>query len=247
MEPRYLDSQATREAVVDLIAAEPLLQPPGEQSVYSDLGFILLGIVIERASGAGLGNFCRSRIYEPLDAHPLGFVAAASPTCHRWADAAVAPTQYVAWRGGMLRGEVHDDNAYALGGVAGHAGLFGTAAALLKVSGAWLSSYHGANDFLDPALARRFTARQPTPGSTWALGWDTPSVPSSSGRYFSPDSFGHLGFTGTSVWIDPTVHLEVVLLSNRVHVDPDNARIREARPLIHDAVYEEVIGGREAD
>jgi len=241
-EPGYLGSQASRDAVVELIAGEPLLSPPGEQSVYSDLGFILLGIVVERASGAGLAELCRSRIYEPLDAHPLGFVDAATPRRHDAVNATVAPTQYVAWRGGMLRGEVHDDNAYALGGVAGHAGLFGTAAALLKVSGAWLSSYHGAGEFLDPALARRFTARQRTPGSSWALGWDTPSAPSSSGRYFSPDSFGHLGFTGTSVWIDPTVHLEVVLLSNRVHVDSDNARIREARPLIHDVVYEEVIG-----
>ena len=244
-EPGYLGSRASREAIVDLIAAEPLLHQPGEQSVYSDLGFILLGMVIERASGVGLAELCRTRIYEPLDARPLGFVDAGAPMRHGRANAVVAPTQYVAWRGGMLRGEVHDDNAYALGGVAGHAGLFGTAGALLKVSGAWLSSYHGAGDFLDPALARRFTARQLTPGSSWALGWDTPSVPSSSGRYFSPDSFGHLGFTGTSVWIDPAVHLEVVLLSNRVHVDPDNARIREARPLIHDAVYEEVIGRRE--
>jgi serine-type D-Ala-D-Ala carboxypeptidase len=244
-EPGYLGSRTCREAIVGLIAGEPLLHPPGEQSVYSDLGFILLGMVIERASGAGLAEFCRSRIYEPLGAHPLGFIEATAPMRHGGANVAVAPTEYVAWRGGMLRGEVHDDNAYALGGVAGHAGLFGTAAALLKVSGAWLNSYHGAGEFLDPAIARRFTARQLTPGSSWALGWDTPSVPSSSGRYFSAISFGHLGFTGTSAWIDPTVDLEIVLLSNRVHVDTDNVRIRQARPLIYDAVYEEVIGGKD--
>ena len=247
-EPGYLGSQASREAVVDLIAREPLLHPVGEQSIYSDLGFILLGILVERVSGVGLAEFCRTRIYDPLGAHPLYFVEGAAQRTamrHDGVNVAVAPTEYVAWRGRLLRGEVHDDNAYALGGVAGHAGLFGTAAALLKVSGAWLSSYHGDGDFLDPAIARLFTERQPTPGSSWALGWDTPSAPSSSGRHFSAKSFGHLGFTGTSVWVDPTVDLEVVLLSNRVHVDPDNARIREARPLIHDAIYEEVIGRRD--
>jgi serine-type D-Ala-D-Ala carboxypeptidase len=245
LESGFLGSQASREAAVALIASERLLYTPGEQSVYSDLGFILLGMVIERVSGLGLADFCRQRIYDPLGAHPLGFRGVAAERAAIGQDGLrlpVAPTEYVAWRGGLLRGDVHDDNAYALGGAAGHAGLFGTAAALLKVSGAWLSSYHGAGDFLDPVVARRFTARQATPGSSWGLGWDTPSAPSSSGRYFSRESFGHLGFTGTSAWIDPTVELEVVLLSNRVHIDRDNAKIRQFRPLIYDAVYENVIG-----
>jgi CubicO group peptidase (beta-lactamase class C family) len=248
-EPGSLGRHAPCAAAIDLIAQEPLLHNPGEQSIYSDLGFILLGIVIERVSGFGLADFCKSRIFDPLDAHPLCFLRVGAEPAAIEQDGLrlpVAPTEYVAWRGGLLRGEVHDDNAYALGGVAGHAGLFGTAAALLKVSGAWLRSYHGVDDFLDPAVARRFTARQSTPGSSWGLGWDTPSAPSSSGRYFSARSFGHLGFTGTSVWVDPTIELEIVLLSNRVHVDPDNAKIQQFRPLIHDAVYEEVIERRDA-
>jgi CubicO group peptidase (beta-lactamase class C family) len=140
---------------------------------------------------------------------------------------------------------VHDENAAALGGVAGHAGLFGTADAILAVTGAWLQAYHRRPALLDSALVREFTMRQDAvPGSTWALGWDTPSAPSSSGRYLSGASFGHLGYTGTSIWIDPVHNLEVVLLSNRVHPSRKNDKIRAFRPVIHDLVYQECVAGR---
>ncbi|MGZ9159229.1 MAG: serine hydrolase, partial [Nitrospira sp.] len=121
--------------------------------------------------------------------------------------------------------------------------LFGTARAVLMVAQAWLDGRRGKAGLLDPDFAARFTTRQQTvQNSSWALGWDTPSAPSSSGTLFSPDSFGHLGYTGTSLWIDPVKELEVVLLSNRVHPTRRNERIRAFRPLIHDLVCREVLG-----
>jgi CubicO group peptidase (beta-lactamase class C family) len=137
---------------------------------------------------------------------------------------------------------VHDENAAAMGGVAGHAGLFGTAESVLAVSGAWLSGYHGRKSILGGELVRQFTTRQKSAArSSWALGWDTPSVPSSSGSHFSERSFGHLGYTGTSLWIDPLCELEVVLLSNRVHPSRRNEKIKSFRPYIHDLVYREFV------
>jgi CubicO group peptidase (beta-lactamase class C family) len=154
----------------------------------------------------------------------------------------IAPTERDSWRQRLLCGEVHDENAAALGGVAGHAGLFGTAEAVLAVTGAWQMSYHRKPSILNSEVAQDFARRQTTvPGSSWALGWDTPSSPSSSGRYFSSRSFGHLGYTGTSIWIDPVCELEVVLLSNRVHPSRKNEGIRAFRPTIHDLVYQECV------
>ena len=143
----------------------------------------------------------------------------------------------------LLRGEVHDENAYALGGIAGHAGLFGTATAVMTLADVWLNGYLGRSSFFNTDLVRRFVTRDSnTLGSSWGSGWDTPSRPSSSGCYLSPQSFGHLGFTGTSLWIDPVAELEVVLLSNRVHPNRQDTRIQQFRPLIHDAVYETIVG-----
>ena len=143
-----------------------------------------------------------------------------------------------------MRGEVHDENAAVAGGVAGHAGLFATAQSVLSVTGSWLRAHRGQLSLLDPQLVKEFTRRQEdVPRSSWALGWDTPSAPSSSGRHFSSGSFGHLGYTGTSVWIDPAGELGVVLLSNRVHPTRKNDAIRDFRPVIHDLIYEEVVAG----
>lgn len=241
--PGFLGSTDARDLVLDLIGREPLIAPIGTQSTYSDLGFMLLGFIIERLTGCSLATFCQERIYAHLGASPLFFVSGgritgAPETSVRYQ---AAPTEQDPWRGRLLQGEVHDENAYALGGVAGHAGLFGTASAVLAVSRWWLEGYLGRSSLLDPNLVRRFVTRM-IPGSSWALGWDTPSVPSSSGTYFSPTSFGHLGFTGTSLWIDPAVELEVVLLSNRVHPTRQNTRIHQFRPLIHDLVYKEFVG-----
>lgn len=237
---------SVRQSVLRLIRDEPLIYERGTRSLYSDLGFILLGMAVERAGGMSLDKYFEVTVAGPLQARPLLFApaaAASSPAATLPVDLSmIAPTEWSDGRARLLRGEVHDDNAAAMGGVAGHAGLFGTAEAVLTVSGAWLRAYCGQSSILDSELVREFTGRQSyVPQSSWALGWDTPTAPSSSGRYFSADSFGHLGYTGTSLWIDPQRELEVVLLSNRVHPSHKNEKIREFRPVVHDLAYREFV------
>ena len=240
-------NQPVKQHVLKMIRDEPLIYARGERSVYSDLGFMLLGFLVERLSGMALDLWCEEAIIRPLRADPLMFcptagraqLGVARPTVDALR---IAPTEQDDWRNRLLRGEVHDENAAAMGGVAGHAGLFGTAESVLAVSGAWLCGYHGGESILDRELVRQFTMRQePVSRSSWALGWDTPSAPSSSGSRFSERSFGHLGYTGTSLWIDPLCELEVVLLSNRVHPSRKNEKIKVFRPLIHDLVHREFV------
>lgn len=243
-QPGCLGGVATRAAVLDYIAAEELVYERGTRSLYSDLGFMLLGQVVERLSGESLDEFCRGQIFTPLGASPLAYLPhGRTPAVAGFPDVrnAIAPTEEDSWRGRTLRGEVHDENAYALGGVAGHAGLFGTARAVLAIAQAWMDGRRKQPGLLAPDMVALFTSnKQGVPNSSWALGWDTPSVRSSSGTRFSPESFGHLGYTGTSLWIDPVKELEVVLLSNRVHPTRRNEQIRLFRPLIHDLVCRQV-------
>jgi len=236
-----------KQGMLELIRAEAPVFERGARSLYSDLGFMLLGLIVERCSQQTLGKFFHDRVVRPLGGLPLAFVL--GERLDKFLDDAgksnggVAPTEVDPWRGRLLCGEVHDQNAAALGGEAGHAGLFGTAAAVLAVTGEWLRAYHGRTTWLDQGIVREFTRRQQLgAASSWALGWDTPSTPSSAGRYFPGGSFGHLGYTGTSIWIDPKQELEVVLLSNRVHPTSRNQAVREFRPVIHDLVYQEFLG-----
>ena len=143
-----------------------------------------------------------------------------------------------AFRKRLLVGEVDDENAYAMGGVAGHAGLFAPVREVDRIVHELIRSYAGRSDFVPQRIIREFWTRDKTvKGSTWALGWDTPSAEySSSGHYFSPAAVGHLGFTGTSIWIEPDKEIAVSLLTNRVHPVRDNQGIREFRPKIHDLV-----------
>ncbi|MEC4891346.1 MAG: serine hydrolase [Nitrospira sp.] len=238
-----------RQAVLPLVCGEALIYERGARSLYSDIGFILLGLIVERCSGMHLDRFFDVRIARLAGAGVLRFIPVEDLAAVRQgggvAHGGIAPTEVDSWRGRLLCGEVHDENAAALGGVAGHAGLFGTAESVLAVTGGWLRAYSGQPSWLDSAIVRAFTARQQRiPGSSWALGWDTPSSPSSSGQYFSASSFGHLGYTGTSLWIDPDKELEVVLLSNRVHPTRKNDLIRAFRPTIHDVVWREYAGTR---
>jgi serine-type D-Ala-D-Ala carboxypeptidase len=239
--------QPVTQQVLRLIRDEPLIYRRGERSVYSDLGFMLLGLLVERLSGMALDLWCEASISRPLLAAPLMFCPTAGKAqlgvrCPAIDVSLIAPSEQDEWRNRLLCGEVHDENAAAMGGVAGHAGLFGTAESVLAVSGAWLRSYHGRESILDGDLVRQFTTRQESADrSSWALGWDTPSAPSSSGSSFSERSFGHLGYTGTSLWIDPLCELEVVLLSNRVHPTRKNEKIKAFRPYIHDLVYREFV------
>ncbi len=242
----FLGSEAAKKFAVEYIGRESLVHPIGTKSLYSDLGFILLGLLVERVTSLSIARLCWERIYQPLGIRHLVFRPNANDqragcgehVAHR----SIAPTEDDPWRGWVLRGEVHDENAYALGGMAGHAGLFGTAAAVMTIADVWLNGYLRRDNFLAPEFVRRFVTRdEKGGGSSWGLGWDTPSRPSSSGQHLSPQSFGHLGFTGTSLWIDPIAELEIVLLSNRVHPTRQNTRIQQFRPLIHDVIYETVV------
>jgi serine-type D-Ala-D-Ala carboxypeptidase len=233
-------------ALLDLIKKEAVIYANGQRSLYSDVGFMLLGLIVERLSGMTIDRVMAERIAQPLGASCLSFLTSEEEEMRQknGMKAAIAPTEFDSWRGRLLHGEVHDENAAALGGVAGHAGLFGTAESVLAVTGAWLKAYHGQPTLLNAGVVREFTRRQDrVPQSSWAMGWDTPSTPSSSGQYFSSRSFGHLGYTGTSIWIDPVCELEVVLLSNRVHPSRKNEAIRAFRPAIHDLIYQECVAG----
>ena len=225
-----------RRAVAEAILSEPLTHGP---AVYSDLDFILIGLILEHASGLRQDALFDQWIAAPLGLSGIGY----RPDDRPWAGAAnTAPTEVVDRRGGLICGRVHDDNAAALGGVAGHAGLFATAMDVWAVFNSLRRAFRGEDRAApaSPGMVRTFWRRADMlNGSTWALGFDTPSpAGSGSGRYFSPDSVGHLGYTGTSLWYDPGRDLTVILLTNRVHPSADNVAIRKFRPHIHDAVVE---------
>ncbi len=230
---RQHPEEERRGRLVQMLAAEPLIAAPGAAALYSDLDFLALGLVVENCSGLRLDKFVLQEIYQPLGIGGLFF----NPL-----DAPPAPWDYAAtercpWRGCVLSGAVHDDNAYVLNGVAGHAGLFGTARAVFTLLQALLSVYRGeANDDLfAPDLVRTFWT--PSGGSGWTLGFDTPSEQaSSSGTHFSRNSVGHLGYTGTSFWVDIERRITIILLTNRVHPSRANEKIRAFRPMIHDTI-----------
>ena len=235
-----------KQKLLSLIRSEDLIYTRGARSLYSDLGFMLLGLIIERTSGVSLNEVFSNCIVHRLGSPRIQFVLPENLYTFlagvRETNAEVSPTEFDPWRGRMLCGEVHDQNAGALGGEAGHAGLFGNVDAVMAITGEWLRAYHGRPAMLDRDLVREFTKRQANERtSSWALGWDTPSKSSSAGSCFSAQSFGHLGYTGTSIWIDPVRHLEVALLSNRVHPSSRNEAIREFRPMIHDLVSQEFL------
>ncbi|MCY3954769.1 MAG: serine hydrolase [Nitrospira sp.] len=241
--PRNEEERRQRlHALLNAIASEPIEYQPGSQSLYSDLGFMSLGVIVERCTGTSLAAYCRRSIYEPLGIAALSYISGDEDEAAFQDPTKIVPTEWDRWRNRLLCGEVHDENAYALGGSAGHAGLFGTAHAVSQLSAAWLQAVQGRDGVLSAALAKQFTHRQ-SDISSWGLGWDTPSVPSSSGTRFSSRAFGHVGFTGTSLWIDPSCDLEVIILSNRVHPTRTNPAIKAFRPQIHDAIYQEW-GGR---
>jgi CubicO group peptidase (beta-lactamase class C family) len=211
------------------IAATPLEYPPRSKSVYSDLGFMLLGFLLERdlplaARFATL--FSQMGIVEEVQFNPPAL----------W-QGRTAPTELDAWRGRLLVGDVHDENASALGGVAGHAGLFGTAAAVGNYARHLLQILDGRTGAFRRETLETFITRDTgIAGSSRALGWDTMLPTSSCGTRMSPRAFGHTGFTGTSLWIDPDRGVYVVFLTNRVHPTRDNDAIRQVRPALHDAI-----------
>jgi CubicO group peptidase (beta-lactamase class C family) len=231
-----------RAAVIEQAAAEPLVYPPGTKSVYSDLGFILLGALVEQSLGARLDVLAERLLFGPLGLARLGFVElGAGPGWIRSAGLAVAPTERCPVRGRLVEGEVHDLNAYAMGGIAGHAGLFGTIGDLMQLAFALCAAYHGrgvggAAPLLRPEILREFWRPAGIPGSTWRLGWDGPAAQGSlAGALLSRRAVGHLSFTGCSLWIDPEPEVCVAVLCNRVHPEvADDPRFRALRAALGD-------------
>jgi serine-type D-Ala-D-Ala carboxypeptidase len=238
----FIASQAAKRYVFAQIHREPPLSPAGQQSLYSDLGFMVLGQIVEAVSRTTLDCFCQERIFAPLDLRRTSFIDLTQLTTRRMqpVEGMFAPTEDCPWRKKVLCGEVHDDNAYAVGGVAGHAGLFSSARDIHQLLVRLNGCLRGKDAFLPQALIQEFLSKDETVrNSTRALGWDTPSEKeSASGQWFSPHSVGHLGFTGTSVWWDLEKHCHVVLLSNRVHPTRKNEKIRKFRPYIHDLIMQ---------
>lgn len=220
---------------------EPLGANPGASTCYSDLGFLVLQKVVEFLSKKSLWKFVREQFYLPLGLTSLVF-SPAQVNQKLLLEFDVAATEICHWRGRKICGEVHDENAFVLGGIAGHAGLFGTAEDICKLLTLMFFDYSKGTTHLGVKqdLLRTFWERQTELGNgTWALGFDTPAATASSaGKYFSPNSVGHLGFTGTSFWFDLDRELLVVLLSNRVYIGRENEKIKEFRPLIHDRIIE---------
>jgi CubicO group peptidase (beta-lactamase class C family) len=220
--PLYREA-ATREEALMLVDTTPLLRQPGDTFVYSDLGAIVLTQAVEAIAEMRLDALLEHRLLGPLEMRATRFLPPAG-----WRSR-IAPTERdTAFRHRQLRGEVHDENAGRLGGISGHAGLFSTAGDLARFA-RWLM------DGRHPEFTRR---QHVPPGSSRALGWDTPSLNSSAGTKLGPNAFGHTGFTGTSIWIDPDRDLFIILLSNRVNPTRANTRILAVRRRVADLVVE---------
>jgi serine-type D-Ala-D-Ala carboxypeptidase len=222
----------------EMIINEPLLYAQGAGCLYSDLGFMILEWVVEELSGESLRAFVHRGFY-----HPLGlkrtFLGHADTPFDRTEFAA---TEDCPWRKRVLFGEVHDENAWASGGYSGHAGLFGTAGEVSVIVNMLKGHYLGSrSDFFSQGVVREFFKRQEgVKGATRALGWDTPSLENSSaGRFISRNSVGHLGFSGTSLWMDLDRDSFVLFLSNRVHPSRNNVKIKAFRPVLHDMIFNE--------
>ncbi|MEK7286274.1 MAG: serine hydrolase domain-containing protein [Nitrospirota bacterium] len=278
----FLGSDLAKQKVYEMASAESLINTPGTTSLYSDIGFILLGAIIENVVSQPLHRFCEDQIFSKLKCKKTGF-----PLLGKTIKGTVAATENCPWRKKVICGEVHDDNAYAMGGAAGHAGLFSTAKEVWLLVADWMDSIKGEGS-IDPLLAKLFVTKKRLPkGTSFGLGWDSPqrgaartirqraeaittatqSIPatrrarcrvgrgkdtdilqmkspkSAFGQFSSSKSFGHLGFTGTSIFADCVNDLVIILLSNRVHPTRNNDKIKMFRPEIHDLIFKEVLGG----
>jgi CubicO group peptidase (beta-lactamase class C family) len=221
----------TKDDLLHAALQTELTADPGTRAEYSDIGFIILGVGLERLADETLDRFAQHGIFGPLGMIHTAFNPAASLR------ESIAPTaDDQTFRHRVIQGEVQDENASVLGGVAGHAGVFATAGDVAIFAKSMLN---GGAHLLRGKTVELFTRRESTPpGTSRALGWDTPSPPSQSGKYFSSRSFGHLGYTGTSLWIDPERELSITLLTNRTWPDCQSQGIKKARPEFHNAVID---------
>jgi CubicO group peptidase (beta-lactamase class C family) len=247
--PFYLEltkypMEERKPALRRLIMEEPLDEGPKKVSLYSDLGFMLLEWIIETVTDQDLSSFLNSSLYHPLGLNELYLDQITADTVDE--KRSFAATEYCKWRKETMQGHVHDENAYALGGYSGHAGLFGTAPDIFTLIKRLIKIYHGyCSEPITTETVRTFFSRQEiVPDSTWALGWDTPAENnSSSGNYFSSSSVGHTGFTGTSVWIDLRENITVIFLTNRIHPSRSNEKIKDFRPKLHNLIMREFVRG----
>jgi CubicO group peptidase (beta-lactamase class C family) len=222
-----------REDLLQAAFATKLSSDPATRAEYSDIGFIILGVALERIADESLDSFCQREVFGPLGMTYTTFNPAPALK-----DSIPPTANDHTFRHRIIQGEVQDENASVLGGVAGHAGLFSTVEDLAIFAHAMLN---GGHPILRSETVQLFSRRESTPEDTSrALGWDTPSAPSQSGKYFSSHSFGHLGYTGTSLWIDPESQLSIALLTNRTWPDCQNQAIKKVRPAFHDAVMEAI-------
>ena len=221
----------SRESLLEAAFSTGLANDPGTHAEYSDIGFIILGVALERLADESLDRFCQREIFGPIGLTQTTFNPA--PEIR----ASIPPTaDDKTFRHRIIQGEVQDENASVLGGVAPHAGLFASSHDVAKFA---YAIQPGNSSLLRPGTLRLFTAREISPpGTSRALGWDTPSAPSQSGQHFSDQSYGHLGYTGTSLWIDPQRELSITLLTNRTWPDCSNQAIKRVRPRFHDAIME---------
>jgi CubicO group peptidase (beta-lactamase class C family) len=247
----FFQGVRTRRQMFARVNAEPLEVPPGARMAYSDLGAMLLTEIVERVSGQRLDRFLQARLFRPLGMRQTHFRPPKS-----WLQR-IAPTEVdTTWRHRLVRGEVHDENAASMGGVSGHAGLFSTATDLTRFvqmlmrgggtagtgaqghrgtdTAGTVAQGHGGTELVRAATIALFTSVDRPGFSSRALGWDTPSENSSAGSRLSARAFGHTGFTGTSIWVDPEQDLFVILLTNRVNPTRENNLIRDVRRQVAD-------------
>jgi len=204
---------------------------PFQRSIYSDVGYLILGFFLEKITGRKFDTIYRENILKPLNIEYPDFL-----NNKKGGELQFAPTGYSPFRKRRLCGEVQDDNAFILMGVGGHSGLFGSSYDVWRIAFEWLRGYYGSSRFLERDVVRIFTKKHFPSISNWTLSWDTPTHPSSSGSFFSKKTIGHLGYTGTSIWIDIEREIIVILLTNRTIYNKKDTEIKKFRPLFHNEI-----------
>lgn len=239
--PFYKEGITTRQGVIDAIFAEPLEFTPGTQMKYSDFNMIMVALIVEKITGQPFNAYAKQKIFDPLGMSRTGFRRAGAGS-----DRSIVPTEIDhVFRKKLVQGEVHDETAFVLGGTAGHAGLFSTAEDLAKFAFMMMNEgRHNNRQFLRPETIKLFTTAVDPDRHTRAIGWDTksPEGYSSAGQHFSTKSYGHTGFTGTSMWIDPEAKLFAILLTNRVYPTRENRKISAVRAAFADIAHKSIIG-----
>lgn len=236
--PYYLEipaeeigTEKAKQHILNAIRNEPRLSKTGVLCEYSDLGYMLLGDILEQTAGKNLAELFAEKIAKPLGLRQTRFGPVAN----------ALPTEHCPWRKKIVLGTIHDQNSFAMGGIAGHAGLFSTTGDLHIFMKALIAAARGESDWIRPETLRHFLDFETRHG-TFVLGWDTPTFgTSSSGRYFSSHSIGHLGFTGCSIWCDLDRNFWVLLLTNRTYPSSTNNKIKTFRPQLHNLVWKEIL------